>query len=172
MTVASKSVFRRLNIQMPPDELAHFLSKTIDPNVLRQALSIATALIEPVDIWVDGWCKYNGTSKALAGWTIAVYIDGKVDHRVEGVVPYHEQQTNNVAEYHAFINGLHYGKQYRRPIIIHTDSQLVIGQVVDAWKVNSDHLRPLVEEARTLVMKAGAEVVKEPRERIVEIVGH
>jgi len=165
-------MFRRLNIQMPPDELAHFLGKTIDPNVLRQALSIATAPKEPVHIYVDGWCKGNGTPNAQAGWTVVALIGGKQDSLNTGVVPSSYPQTNNVAEYHAFINGFYWGKQYGRQIIIHTDSQLVVGQVVDAWKVNSDHLRPLMEEARTLVTKTGAKVVKEPREKIVEIVGH
>jgi len=157
---------------MPPDELAHFLGEIIDPDVLRQALGIATTPIEPVHVWVDGWCKHNGTSKAFAGWSVAICIGEKIGSRIEGVVPYHEPQTNNVAEYYAFINGLRWGLDNRRSIIIHTDSQLVVGQVTQGWKANADHLGPHIAEAQTLMAVTGAEVVKEPREKIVNIVGH
>lgn len=128
--------------------------------------------IEPVHIWVDGWCKNNGKPSAKAGWSVIAVLNGKQDSCNKSIVSSHYPQTNNVAEYRAFINGLHWGKQYNRPIIIHTDSALVIGQVIDCWKVDADHLQPLVEEARTLVAETYAEVIKEPREKIVEILGH
>ena len=125
---------------------------------------------EPVHIWVDGWCRGNGTPEAWAGWSVVVIVDGKKDNTKTGIV--HGLQTNNVAEYQAFIGGLRWGQGYDRPIVVHTDSALVIGQVIKGWKVKAEHLRPFVGVARTLVELTGAQVVKEPRERIVEILGH
>ena len=123
-----------------------------------------------IHIFVDGWCKGNGTPKAQAGWSVVVVVDGKRDSSKTGIV--YGPQTNNVAEYQAFIGGLRWGQGYDRPMIIHTDSALVVGQVTKGWKVRIEHLRPLVAEAKTLVALTGAKIVKEPREKIVEILGH
>ena len=123
-----------------------------------------------VHIWVDGWCKGNGKPNAQAGWSVVAIVDGKKDSTNTGRV--HGLQTNNVAEYQAFIGGLRWGQGYDRPIVIHTDSALVVGQVTKGWKVKAEHLEHFVGVARTLVALTGATVVKEPREKIVEILGH
>lgn len=144
------------------------MTKAWDTNLKLQSL-LATNK-EPAHIWVDGWCKNNGKPNAQAGWTVVAIVNGKRDSTNRGLV--HGPQTNNVAEYHAFINGLHWGKQYNRPIVIHTDSALVIGQLTNNWQVKSTHLRAPVEEAKAVMRETGATIVKEPREKIVEILGH
>jgi ribonuclease HI len=60
--------------------------------------------------------------------------------------------TNNVAEYRALIAGLEAAAQFgARRVRVRADSKLVIEQVKGAWKVKQPHLRPLLEEARTLL---------------------
>ena len=129
-----------------------------------------------IHIWVDGWCKGNGTPEARAGWTVQEQMAvGTVLHLQGGRVPTNMSQTNNVAEYMAVINGLRLALNERMPyvqFVIHTDSALVVGQVTKGWKVRVVHLGPLIAEVRTLVAATGATIVKEPREKIVKILGH
>ncbi len=125
---------------------------------------------DSVHVWVDGWCKNNGKPGARAGWSVVVVVDGKPHSTKTGIV--YGPQTSNVAEYQAFIGGLRWGQGYDRPMVIHTDSALVVGQVTQEWKVKAKHLELFVGVARTLVALTGAKIVKEPREKIVEVLGH
>jgi len=66
--------------------------------------------------------------------------------------------TNNVAEYRAVIAALEAARPYQaRTVRVRCDSMLVIRQLQGAWRVKQPHLRPLYEQARTLL--AGYEVV-------------
>jgi len=66
--------------------------------------------------------------------------------------------TNNVAEYRAVIAALEAARRYEaRTVRVRCDSMLVIRQLQGAWRVKQPHLRPLYEQARTLL--AGYEVV-------------
>lgn len=175
MTILSKSLLRRYDVQTSPDELAHFLGNLVSFDTLKKALDIATTPVarsEPVHIWVDGWCKNNGKLDAKAGWTVVAIIDGEQYNLNKGIVPDHGPQTNNVAEYYAIIHGLRWGLDSGRSVVIHTDSALVVEQVTKNWKIKVEHLAPLVAEARGLVETTDAVIVKEPREKIVEILGH
>ena len=129
-----------------------------------------------IHIYVDGWCKNNGKPNAQAGWSVQEQTAaGSVLHFQGGRVSANLPQTNNVAEYMAIIDGLRLALNERMPyaqFIIHTDSALVVGQVTRGWKIRVEHLRPLVKEAQALVEKTGAKIVKAPREKIVEVLGH
>jgi len=129
-----------------------------------------------IHIYVDGWCKNNGKPNAQAGWSVQEQTAaGSVLHFQGGRVPANMPQTNNVAEYMAIIDGLRLALNEGMPyaqFVIHTDSALVVGQVTQGWKVKAEHLMLFVAEAKTLVAVTGAKIVKEPREKIVEILGH
>jgi len=58
-------------------------------------------------------------------------------------------------------------------LLVHTDSQLVVGQLTQSWKVKAANLRPLVDEAAVLVWTFGrCDLVKVPRDEIVRVLGH
>jgi ribonuclease HI len=61
--------------------------------------------------------------------------------------------TNNVAEYSALIRVLEWLKENNisDDIIINSDSQLIIGQMSQGWKVKAPLLIPLVRKARHLM---------------------
>jgi probable phosphoglycerate mutase len=80
-------------------------------------------------------------------------------------------RTNNVAEYSGLIVAVKYAKDLGcTNIKIHSDSQLVVNQVNGGWKVKSGDLRPLVSEARNLLVRffpMAWELVWIPREKNV-----
>jgi ribonuclease HI len=39
--------------------------------------------------------------------------------------------------------------------LVHTDSQLVVGQLTQGWKINATNLRPIVDEAAALLQVFG-----------------
>jgi len=58
-------------------------------------------------------------------------------------------------------------------LLVHTDSQLVVGQLIQGWKVKAANLRPLVDEAAALMQTFGrCDLVKVPRDEIVRVLGH
>jgi ribonuclease HI len=58
-------------------------------------------------------------------------------------------------------------------LLIHTDSQLLVGQLTHGWQVKAANLRPLVDEAAALIQTFGrCDLVKVPREAIVRVLGH
>jgi ribonuclease HI len=67
-------------------------------------------------------------------------------------------------------------------LLVHTDSQLVVGQLThlclrhrcrQGWQVKAANLRPLVDEAAALIRAFGrCDLVKVPRDEIVQVLGH
>jgi ribonuclease HI len=90
--------------------------------------------------------------------------------------------TNNQAEYVALISALvdlrgRIERAGRNPrsysVAVHTDSQLMVGQLAQGWKIKASNLRPLVDEAAALIHAFGrCDLVKVPREEIVRVLGH
>ena len=90
--------------------------------------------------------------------------------------------TNNEAEYRTLIAALkdllgRIQKACRCPsaysLLVYTDSQLIVGQVTQGWQVKAANLRPLIDEARSLLKAFGrADLVKAPRDEIVRVLGH
>lgn len=100
--------FKVINVQTAP---LHFGSLSTDPSSYD------------VEIWTDGACVANGTSRAKAAWA---FVSGETERadRVEG------KQTNNVAEGLAIYHALSWAaeKGYKR-ILLHTDSQISLYSV-------------------------------------------
>jgi ribonuclease HI len=72
--------------------------------------------------------------------------------------------TNNEAEYRTLIVGLKdlVGRIQRAgkspsgySLLVHTDSQLMVGQLTQGWQVKAANLRHLVDEATSLVAAFG-----------------
>lgn len=61
-------------------------------------------------------------------------------------------QTNNVAEYNGFLEGMKVCINYNiKRVIIYGDSKLAIEQVKGNWKVKSDNIRPFYEQIQKLI---------------------
>jgi ribonuclease HI len=72
--------------------------------------------------------------------------------------------SNNVSEYLSVINALEWSKgKTAGQITIKTDSLLVVQQVTRQWKCKKEHLKPLQEKARALLIEVDANIVWIPR---------
>ena len=87
--------------------------------------------------------------------------------------------TNNEAEYHTLINALSALAERLGPRAAHTslevrgDSQLVIQQVLGAWKARDERMRALRDQARAGLRRFGKwRLVGQPREDSVRVLGH
>ena len=166
--------------QQPGEDMSYIHNLIYDIRDKLDELEIQLFEDQPVEddlfdgkvVVVDMWCD-GGTSGGNPGDGYCSYTFGDVGETAR----LGSQITNNVAEYQAVLKGVEaVKKQYDTKLthlIIHTDSQLVIGQVSKGWKINKEHLRPLIarvkaetEAFRTFSFK------KEPREIIVARLGH
>lgn len=130
---------------------------------------------EPIHIWVDGGCYNNGTLNAWAYWSMtATYPDSKPYRVIRSAVSSDLPQTNNVAEYYALKMTLFWVRtQQGGRYIIHTDSQLAIGQLTQGWKVKADTIKQLWAECAQLLDELpNVRLVKEPREKVEAVLGH
>jgi ribonuclease HI len=55
---------------------------------------------------------------------------------------------------------------------LHTDSKLIVGQVVGGWKVNKSHLIPYVERMKQLLKVKDVILTHVSRVEIVRVLGH
>jgi ribonuclease HI len=72
-----------------------------------------------------------------------------------------EKKTNNEMEYAALLEAFSLSKEGDTVL---TDSQLVQGQVCKEWKVNYEHLKPLVAKAKKLLAEKRLVLEWIPRE--------
>ena len=127
----------------------------------------------------DGGSRGNGSAQA-AGF--GSYFLSNRDGRQQIVRLDLGTATNNEAEYRTLIAGLkdlvgRIERAGRTPsiysLLIHTDSQLVVGQLTQGWQVKAANLRTLVDEAKVLMQTFGrCDLVKVPRTEIVRVLDH
>jgi ribonuclease HI len=129
----------------------------------------------------DGGCLQNGTKEAegYASYSLETRSGQK---QVVRLTDLPGVTTNNQAEYIALISALvdlrgrieRAGKSPRSyTVAVHTDSQLLVGQLTQGWQVKAANLRSLVDEAATLIQTFGrCDLVKVPRDEIVRVLGH
>jgi ribonuclease HI len=61
-------------------------------------------------------------------------------------------ETNTVADYKALIGGLEMALEKGvNEVEVYVDSPLVVGHLMEGYRVNADYLRPLVEQVRQLL---------------------
>ncbi len=104
-------------------------------------------------IFLDG-SGWNGKTSGFA----VVFSDG----RPPLVRILSEKKTNNEMEYAALISALKHAKPKDA---LFTDSQLLVGQVCQGWKVKALHLKPLVDEAKRLFSEKRVSLTWVPREK-------
>ena len=127
---------------------------------------------------VDGGSRGNGAANEGYG----SYVLSTRDGRKETIRLDLGTATNNEAEYQTLIAALkdlvgRIQRADRAPsgysLLAHTDSQLMVGQLTQGWKVKAANLRPLVDEATGLMQAFGrCNLVKVPRDEIVRVLGH
>lgn len=79
--------------------------------------------------------------------------------------------TNNYAEYMALIEALRWLLEYRDnyrhiinyPIVIYSDSELVVRQINSRYRVRDHYIAPLFKEARDMIEKIGCVELKHVR---------
>ena len=127
---------------------------------------------------VDGGSRGNGAANEAYG----SYVLSTRDGRKETIRLDLGTATNNEAEYQTLIAALkdlvgRIQRADRAPsgysLLAHTDSQLMVGQLTQGWKVKAANLRPLADEAKSLMQAFGrCDLVKVPRDEIVRVLGH
>ena len=134
------------------------------------------------DYWVttDGGALSNG-SAGSAGYG-SYHLEARTGQKQLVRLDFGRGVTNNEAEYHTLIAALKdlVGRIQRGgknpsdySLLVHTDSQLMVGQLTQGWQIKAANLRPLVDEAAALIQTFGrCDLVKVPREEIVRVLGH
>jgi ribonuclease HI len=128
----------------------------------------------------DGGAAANGSAASLGYGSYC--LEARTSHRQMVRLDFGRGVTNNEAEYQTLIAGLKdlVGRIQRAgksplgySLLVHTDSQLMVGQLTQGWKIKAANLRPLVDEAAALIQAFGrCDLVKVPREEIVRVLGH
>jgi ribonuclease HI len=124
--------------------------------------------LDELMLYCDGGSRGNPGPAAIG----AVVLDPATDPptRLVTVSERIGETTNNVAEYRALIAGLEAAAPFRAArILVRADSMLVIEQLRGKWKVRQAHLRPLYDEARTLLARYQTVTLEHvPREQNVD----
>lgn len=134
--------------------------------------------MDTIHVYVDGGCLGNGGDNPKAYASYTVEYKGEVKAKVEKInLP--TCHTNNEAEYGAlslaisYLNGLFERAHKKFDVIIHTDSQLVYGQVIKGNKVKAKNLVQAVDCSKFfMTQNPTVSLVKEDREVIVKHLGH
>ena len=116
-------------------------------------------------VFCDGAClPTNPGGWATWAW-VAVAPDGQEVASASGCLGHGPGRTNNLAEYTAVLQALRWVKGHGGgPVLVRTDSQLVVNQVNGAWQVKAAPLRPLAQEARHLLAELDSRLEWIPRE--------
>lgn len=131
--------------------------------------------MDPIVIFVDGGCKNNGSPDSLSYGSFKVYYRGELKRSVEFELP--DCETNNQAEYASLVQATLYlegdSKRLSAPVVIKTDSQLVVGQLTQGWKVKDKDLQYWHSNLKPfLTRNPNIHLEKVDRSEIVKVLGH
>jgi len=123
---------------------------------------------------------FDGGSLGNPGEGYGSYvIEGPDGYRAHEQLSFGNGVTNNQAEYMTLIAALahlreeHLGTARQLRLVIRGDSQLVLNQLSGRYKVRNPGLAPLHREAGLLLETFGGyELVWQPREKSVRVLGH
>jgi len=102
-----------------------------------------------LEIYVDGASRGNRGPSAYA----FIFIK-KGDGQIHEGCGYIGDQTNNIAEYTAIINALRAAEKFPySKIRVFSDSQLVIKQINNEYKIKAEHLSDLRDKVYQLAKK-------------------
>jgi len=114
-----------------------------------------------VTLYTDGASRGNPGD---AAWAYVIVQDGSVAASCSGFIG---TATNNVAEYHAVINGLRAARAFTRGRLeVRSDSELVVRQLTGQYRITKEHLAALAGEVRQWTRHfAEVRFTSVPRER-------
>ncbi|MHC4070145.1 MAG: phosphoribosylglycinamide formyltransferase [Planctomycetota bacterium] len=108
-----------------------------------------TKKTEQIIAYTDGASRGN-PGPAAAGFVL--YNQNKIQLCAKAV--YVGQTTNNVAEYTALINALQAAQKFRpKNLTLYSDSELLVRQINGLYRVKSEQIRPLFQQALQLLEK-------------------
>ena len=108
--------------------------------------------MKPIICFFDGACSPRNPGGHM-GWGAIVQLEKECKHFYGGKLE-SENNTNNVAEYMAFLELMHYFEGSKGlDIIIHGDSKLVIKQMQGHYKIKSGKYKMLAVTAKKYVME-------------------
>ena len=97
---------------------------------------------QTVKLYTDGACRGNGREEADAA--IGLYILDEDGKEIKRYVKHIGKSTNNQAEYRALIKGLELAAMCTSgQVDCFSDSQLVVNQMNEVWKVKNTKLKSL-----------------------------
>ena len=105
--------------------------------------------MEQITVYTDGGSRGN-PGPAAAGFVLAK-PDGR---QIQSKAFFLGETTNNVAEYTAIIKALESAKQVgAKRVTVFSDSELLVKQVNGQYKVKSEQIRPLFQQAVNLMQE-------------------
>lgn len=107
---------------------------------------------------IDGGSRGN---PGPAGY--GVHIE-RADGTIVELKEFLGSQTNNVAEYNGLLAALRWAAENAvSPLLIRSDSELLVKQMRGDYRVKNPGLQPLYEEARSLIRRIGRVTVEHVR---------
>ena len=163
---------------LTPAALVDALRETVDEDLLYIAAEDLEVFEDPdpapevINIWVDGGCYNNqDRERARAYYSIQVsdFYTGKYLD-----LPADLPQTNNVAEHWGIYQALVYAEAQcmSAKLVIHSDSQLAIRHHTGEYKCKNQVLASIMARAKTIGKHLDYVFVNEPRNKMVEVLGH
>jgi ribonuclease HI len=120
-------------------------------------------MADVISIHTDGASRGNPGPAAFAYTIEAPGMDEVAEAATLGTM------TNNQAEYTALVRALEHAARLGLPlpVVVHSDSELMVKQVRGEYRVKNEDLRPLFEEARRLIAQipGGVTLRHVPREQ-------
>lgn len=114
-------------------------------------------LVSAIAVWIDGASRGN-PGEAGAG----VFVRDDEGNNLAKISKYlGDSLTNNQAEYSALLKALEYGKSLDvDEVKVFSDSDLLVKQMSGEYRVDSENLKDLYEEAKGLESEFGKVVYK------------
>lgn len=134
---------QKLNQHIKKEDQEKFISNAIEEK-LNQHITMNSG--ETIELYTDGGSRGN---PGIAGGGFVAYKNGK--RALEGS-EFFGEKTNNQSEYLALRMGLRevYAHYPNAKVKCYLDSQLAVEQMCGNYKVKSDKVKPLFEEARRI----------------------
>ena len=134
--------------------------------ITRVKIELERKKSEMIEVWIDGCCMpVNPEGTACLGYVMK--RNGMVIAQGSQIVGEGKGMTSNVAEYHALIRALeeiHQRKFENETILIKSDSNLLVNQMNEDWKVKAPLIKPLYWKARRLTTGLKLKLEWIPRE--------
>ena len=131
--------------------------------------------MDPIVVYVDGGCRNNGSPDSLSYGSFRVFYRGHLKRAVGFDLP--DAHTNNQAEYNSLMQVALYlegdPKRLSAPVVIKTDSQLVVGQLTQDWKVKDEGLKYWYTNLKPFFNRnPNIHLEKVDRTEIAKVLGH